>query len=70
VRREVAGCPDLLPQLRYRNHFASWPMRDDPNLAAAALELGPIRFVLKHATGTELLKAIDKCTAWEALFDC
>jgi DNA-binding NarL/FixJ family response regulator len=49
----------LLPQLRYRNHFASWPMRDDPNLAAAALELGPIGFVLKHATGTELLKAID-----------
>ena len=49
----------MLPQLRYRNHFASWPMRDDPNLAAAALELGPIGFVLKHATGTELLKAID-----------
>jgi DNA-binding NarL/FixJ family response regulator len=34
-------------------------MRDDPNLAAAALELGPIGFVLKQATGTELLKAID-----------
>jgi hypothetical protein len=34
-------------------------MRDDPNLAAAALELGPIGFVLKHSTGTELLNAIE-----------
>jgi DNA-binding NarL/FixJ family response regulator len=34
-------------------------MQDDPNLAAAALELGSIGFVLKHAAGTELLKAID-----------
>jgi DNA-binding NarL/FixJ family response regulator len=34
-------------------------MQADPNLAAAALELGPIGFVLKHATGTELLKSID-----------
>jgi DNA-binding NarL/FixJ family response regulator len=39
--------------------FIFLTMRDDPNLAAAALELGPIGFVLKHATGTELLKAID-----------
>jgi DNA-binding NarL/FixJ family response regulator len=35
-------------------------MRDDPNLAAAALELGPIAFVLKHAAGSELLQAIDQ----------
>jgi DNA-binding NarL/FixJ family response regulator len=34
-------------------------MRDDRNLAAAALELGPIGFVLKHSAGQELLKAID-----------
>jgi len=34
-------------------------MRDDPNLAAAALELGPIAFVLKHSGGQELLTAID-----------
>jgi DNA-binding NarL/FixJ family response regulator len=34
-------------------------MHVDPNLAAAALELGSIGFVLKHATGTELLKALD-----------
>jgi DNA-binding NarL/FixJ family response regulator len=39
--------------------FVFLTMRKDPNLAAAALELGPIGFVLKHATGTELLKAID-----------
>jgi DNA-binding NarL/FixJ family response regulator len=39
--------------------FVFLTMRDDPNLAAAALELGPIAFVLKHSTGTELLKAID-----------
>jgi DNA-binding NarL/FixJ family response regulator len=34
-------------------------MRDDSNLAAAALELGPIGFVLKHSAGPELLTAID-----------
>ena len=39
--------------------FIFLTMHVDPNLAAAALELGPIGFVLKHATGTELLKAID-----------
>ncbi len=39
--------------------FIFLTMRDDPNLAAAALELGPIAFVLKHSTGAELLTAID-----------
>jgi DNA-binding NarL/FixJ family response regulator len=39
--------------------FVFLTMRDDPNLAAAALELGPIGFVLKHSLGQELLKAID-----------
>ena len=39
--------------------FIFLTMHDDPNLAAAALELGPIGFVLKHSTGQELLKAID-----------
>ncbi len=34
-------------------------MLEDPNLAAAALELGPIAFVLKHSCGEELLRAID-----------
>jgi len=39
--------------------FIFLTMQDDPNLAAAALELGPIGFVLKSSTGQELLKAID-----------
>jgi DNA-binding NarL/FixJ family response regulator len=39
--------------------FVFLTMRDDPNLAAAALELGPIGFVLKHSAGEELLKAIE-----------
>jgi DNA-binding NarL/FixJ family response regulator len=38
--------------------FVFLTMRDDPNLAAAALELGAIGFILKHSTGAELLKAI------------
>ena len=38
--------------------FVFLTMRDDPNLAAAALKLGPIGFVLKHSAGPELLKAI------------
>jgi DNA-binding NarL/FixJ family response regulator len=38
--------------------FIFLTMRDDPNLAAAALELGPIGFVMKHSTGQELHKAI------------
>jgi DNA-binding NarL/FixJ family response regulator len=40
--------------------FVFLTMRDDANLAAAALELGPIGFVLKHSPGQELLKAIDQ----------
>jgi DNA-binding NarL/FixJ family response regulator len=40
--------------------FIFLTMRDDANLAAAALELGPIGFVLKHSAGQELLKAIDE----------
>ncbi len=39
--------------------FMFLTMRDDPNLAAAALELGAIGFMLKHSAGPELLKAID-----------
>ena len=35
-------------------------MQDDPNLAAAALELGSVGFILKHSAGSELLKAIDQ----------
>ena len=39
--------------------FVFLTMRDDPNLAAAALEIDPIGFVLKHSPVQELLKAID-----------
>ena len=34
-------------------------MQDDPNLAAAAMELGNVGFVLKHSAAKELLKAIE-----------
>lgn len=44
-----------LPQVK----FVFLTMRDDVNLAAAALELGPVGFVLKHSTGPELITAID-----------
>jgi DNA-binding NarL/FixJ family response regulator len=39
--------------------FVFLTMRDDPNLAAAALELGTVGFVLKNSAGQELLEAID-----------
>ena len=35
-------------------------MQSDPNLAAAALELGSAAFVLKHSAGSELLNAIEE----------
>ena len=49
---------------RVREHspgikFVFLTMQDDPNLAAAALELGAIAFVLKHSGKQELLQAID-----------
>ena len=40
--------------------FIFLTMRDDPNLAAAALELGSIAFILKHSAGSELLQAIQQ----------
>jgi len=39
--------------------FVFLTMYHDPNLAAAALELGAVGFVLKDSAGQELLKAID-----------
>jgi DNA-binding NarL/FixJ family response regulator len=39
--------------------FVFLTMLDDPNLAAAALELGRVAFVLKCSGGQELLKAIE-----------
>jgi DNA-binding NarL/FixJ family response regulator len=38
--------------------FIFLTMRDEANLAAAALELGPVGFVLKQCAGPELLDAI------------
>ena len=46
---------ELVPKIK----FVFLTMQVDPNLAAAALELGPVAFVLKHATGRELLTAMD-----------
>jgi DNA-binding NarL/FixJ family response regulator len=40
--------------------FLFLTMYDDPNLAAAALELGPIGFVLKISGGRELLNAAEQ----------
>jgi DNA-binding NarL/FixJ family response regulator len=34
-------------------------MQDDPALAAAVMEMGPVGFVLKQSAGAELLKAIE-----------
>src|SRR5271154_4433384 len=39
--------------------FVFLTMRDDPNLAAAALELKRVGFVLKHSETRELLTAIE-----------
>jgi DNA-binding NarL/FixJ family response regulator len=47
---------ELAPKIK----FIFLTMQDDPNLAAAALELGPVAFVLKHSAGPELLEAINE----------
>jgi DNA-binding NarL/FixJ family response regulator len=60
---------DAARRIKERAHgikFIFLTMQDDPNLAAAALELGPVAFVLKHSTGSELLKAIDHVTRGQA----
>jgi DNA-binding NarL/FixJ family response regulator len=54
VRRIREQAPNL--------KFVFLTMLDDPNLAAAALELGPVAFVLKRSGGHELLKAIEQIT--------
>ncbi len=50
VRRIKAQIPSI--------RFVFLTMRDDANLAAAALELGSVGFVLKQSAGPELLDAI------------
>lgn len=42
-----------------RVKFVFLTMQDDPNLAAAALELGQVAFVLKHSGMSELQNAIE-----------
>lgn len=44
----------ILPKTK----FVFLTMQDDANLAAAALNLGPVGYVLKHAATSELLTAI------------
>jgi DNA-binding NarL/FixJ family response regulator len=44
----------LLPNVK----FVFLTMKDDPNLAAAALSLGNIGYVLKHSLSSELLQAV------------
>ena len=46
---------ELVPRVK----FIFLTMRDDANLAAAALELGTVAFVLKHSAGSELRQAIE-----------
>jgi DNA-binding NarL/FixJ family response regulator len=46
---------EKLPNLK----FIFLTMQNDPNLAAYALELGTVAFVLKHSAGSELSKAIE-----------
>jgi DNA-binding NarL/FixJ family response regulator len=46
----------ILPDLK----FVFLTMKDDPNLAAAALNLGAVGYVLKHAAASELLKAVSE----------
>jgi DNA-binding NarL/FixJ family response regulator len=45
-----------LPQVR----FVFLTMMDDPKLAAAALRLAPVGYVLKHSAASELVTAIDE----------
>jgi DNA-binding NarL/FixJ family response regulator len=47
---------ELAPKIK----FVFLTMQDDANLAAAALELGPVAFVLKHSAGLELREAINE----------
>ncbi len=45
---------EILPNIK----LVFLTMQTDPNLAAAALRLGPVGFVLKHSAASELLTAI------------
>ncbi len=47
---------EVVPEIK----FVFLTMQDDPNLAAAAMELGAIAFVLKNSGKQELFQAIDQ----------
>jgi DNA-binding NarL/FixJ family response regulator len=49
---------ERLKQLLPKVKIVFLTMKDDPNLAAAALQLGPVGYVLKHSGASELLTAI------------
>lgn len=51
----VCRIREQLPNIR----IVFLTMKDDPNLAAAAMKLGNVGFVLKHSAAKELLTAID-----------
>jgi len=46
--------------------FVFLTMKDDPNIAAAALNLGKVGYVLKHAAASELLTAVSEVLAGRA----
>jgi DNA-binding NarL/FixJ family response regulator len=46
----------LMPEAK----FVFLTMKDDPNLAAAAMKLGPVGYVLKNDASSELLKAVSE----------
>ena len=50
----AAKLRQLLPNVK----IVFLTMKDDPNLAAAVLGLGPVGYVLKHSAASELLMAI------------
>jgi DNA-binding NarL/FixJ family response regulator len=50
----AARLKQLLPKVK----IVFLTMKDDPNLAAAVLSLGPVGYVLKHSAASELLTAI------------
>jgi DNA-binding NarL/FixJ family response regulator len=57
---------DAAEQLRKSlpgTRFVFLTMQDDPNLAAAVLELGAVGFVLKHSAATELTTAVAQVLA-------
>ena len=54
---------EKVPKVR----FVFLTMLDDANLAAAALELERVGFILKRSGGRELLKAIEEVLLWPVL---